>query len=266
MHERFRFRNKEELLSKAYELGFDLPWSDDPDPLFQPLVLKDFMIANRMVVQPMEGYDSGGNGSPSDLTKRRYLRFAGGGSGIIWFEAISVCSEGRSNPRQLWLNKLNADHFARLNENIRNLALKGGSNPLLVIQLTHSGRYSNPAGKPEPLAAAPNPVIDRKDPYILTDDDLKRIQDQYVMASGLAVRSGFDAIDLKACHGYLMIDLLAAKGRKDSIYGGPEPEKRFRYFLETYDRIQYETDPALMTTRLNVSDLYTGGFGVDDNG
>lgn len=266
MHERFRFKSKSELISKAKELDFDLPWSDEADPLFQPLFFDDIKISNRFVVQPMEGYDSEGNGSPSDLTKRRYLRFAGGGSGIIWWEAVSVCREGRSNPRQLWLNMQNADDFARLAESIRKAAMKHGYDPLLVIQLTHSGRYSNPEGKPEPLAAARNPVIDRKDPYILTDDDLKRIQDQYIVASRLAVRSGFDAIDLKACHGYLMIDLLAAEGRNDSIYGGPEPEKRFRYFLETYDRIKYEADPALMTTRLNVSDLYTGGFGVDDNG
>jgi 2,4-dienoyl-CoA reductase-like NADH-dependent reductase (Old Yellow Enzyme family) len=116
-----------------------------------------------------------------------------------------------------------------------------------------------------PQVAAPNPVLDRISPRILTDDDLKRIQDQYVGAARMAGDSGFNAIDLKACHGYLMIELLAARNRGSSIYGGEDPEKRFRFLLETYDRIKDEVPGILVTTRLNISDLYTGGFGVDEN-
>jgi hypothetical protein len=37
-----------------------------------------------------------------------------------------------------------------------------------------------------------------------TSDDLKRIQDQYIIAAKFARDSGFDAVDLKACHGYLI--------------------------------------------------------------
>ncbi len=101
---------------------------------------------------------------------------------------------------------------------------------------------------------------------MLTDDDLKRIQDQFVTASKLAFKSGFNAIDLKACHGYLMIDLLAAKSREKSIYGGEDTASRFRFLLETFDRIKDEVPGIKITARLNISDLYTGGFGVDANG
>jgi 2,4-dienoyl-CoA reductase-like NADH-dependent reductase (Old Yellow Enzyme family) len=103
MHERFRFKNKDELILKSKQLGIDLPFSDDTGSLLEPVSLGDHSISNRLVVQPMEGYDSEADGSPSDLTKRRYLRYAEGGSGIIWFEAVSVVHEGRSNPHQLWL-------------------------------------------------------------------------------------------------------------------------------------------------------------------
>jgi len=41
-----------------------------------------------MAVQPMEGFDADPDGSPSELTFRRYKRFAQGGSGIIWFENV----------------------------------------------------------------------------------------------------------------------------------------------------------------------------------
>ena len=178
MYERFRYKTRDDLIQKAKELGYSLPFSDDVSPLLTPASLEEFSILNRLVVQPMEGYDSDNEGSPSDLTKRRYLRFARGGSGIIWFEAVSVSSDGRSNPHQLWINKDNSGDYASLNEEVRNVSASMGFDPFLVIQLTHSGRYSKPEGKPEPRVAAPNHVLDRINPYILTDDDLKRIQDQ----------------------------------------------------------------------------------------
>jgi 2,4-dienoyl-CoA reductase (NADPH2) len=266
MHERFRYRTKDDLQGKAKDLGFDLPYSDDISPLFQPYQLARFSIANRLVVQPMEGYDSENDGSPSELSKRRYLRYASGGSGTIWNEAVSVMHDGRSNPHQLWIHKKNSDSFSRLNDEVRRNAIKQGINPFLVIQLTHSGRYSKPEGVAKPQVAAPNPLLDKIPPRIITDDDLKRILDQFVEASKLAYKSGYNGIDIKACHGYLVVELLSAKTRINSIFGGEETSQRFRFLLEAIDRIKYEVPEMVVTTRLGISDLYGGGFGVDDKG
>jgi 2,4-dienoyl-CoA reductase-like NADH-dependent reductase (Old Yellow Enzyme family) len=266
MHERFKYKTREDLIKKAADLGFSLPFSDDITPLFQSIKLARVSIANRIAVQPMEGYDSENNGSPSELTKRRYLRYASGGSGIIWYEAVSVIREGRSNPHQLWIHKNNSESFSRLNDEVRNSAGKNGIDPFLVIQLTHSGRYSKPEGIPKPQVAALNPLLDKTPAEILTDDDLKRIIDRFVEASKLAYKSGFNAVDLKACHGYLLVDLLSARTRLNSIFGGEETSGRFRFLLETFDRIRDEIPEITVTTRLNISDLYKGGFGVDENG
>jgi 2,4-dienoyl-CoA reductase (NADPH2) len=266
VHERFKYRTKDDLVQKARELGLDLPWSDDITPLFQPFQLQGFSVANRFVVQPMEGYDSENDGSPSDLTKRRYLRYASGGSGIIWFEAVSVVPEGRSNPHQLWIHKKNSDAFSRLNEEVRKNALKMGTDPFLVVQVTHSGRYSKPEGTAKPEVAALNPLLDKTPPVILTDDALKRIMDRFVESAKLAYRAGFNAVDIKACHGYLVVDLLSAKSRISSIFGGNETSGRFRFLLETIDRIKDEVPGIIITIRLSISDLYRGGFGVDENG
>jgi len=266
MHERFRYKTKDELMEKAGTLGFELAYNDDISPLMNPLSLHGFSFPNRLVVQPMEGYDSEADGSPSALTKRRYLRYAVGGSGMIWYEAVAVSPDGRSNPGQLWINNGNFNIFASLNGDVRKSAALSGNNPFLVIQLTHSGRYSKPDGKPKPAVASFNDILDKEMPYILTDDDLKRIQDQFVVAAKLAAGCGFDAIDIKACHGYLIIELLAAKSRQHSLYGGEDAEIRFRFLLETIDRIKTEVPGMVITTRLNISDLYHGGFGVDESG
>jgi 2,4-dienoyl-CoA reductase (NADPH2) len=216
MHEKFRYKSKGELLARAAALGLELPFSDDITPLFTPSSIGEFNIENRLVVQPMEGYDSLADGSPSDLTRRRYLRYAAGGSGIIWYEAVSVSAGGRSNPGQLWINKANVPAFRHLNAEVRNGASDLAKNPLLIIQLTHSGRYSKPDSISRPMVAAPNSILDKTVPHILTDEELKRIQDDYVEAARLSAEAGFDAIDIKACHGYLMIELLAARNRTGS--------------------------------------------------
>lgn len=262
MHGRFNFKDSGSLLRKASELGLSLPFSEDISPLLRPLQLDDLTIMNRLVVQPMEGYDSTSGGAPSDLTKRRYLRYASGGSGLIWFEAVAVSPEGRSNPNQLWINKGNSDDFRSLNSLIRETAGKKTYNPRLVIQLTHSGRYSKPERQPQPLVAAPNETLDKHNPHVLSDDELKKIQDDYIEGARISAAAGFDMIDIKACHGYLMIDLLAAKDRDKSIYGG-DASGRFRFMLETIERIRQEVPGIMITTRLNISDMYAGGFGVD---
>jgi len=264
MHERFRYKSKEDIISKASSLGYELPFNDDISPLLKTIKVEDFPVQNRIVVQPMEGYDSEADGSPSPLTKRRYLRYAAGGSGMIWFEAVAVSRDGRSNPNQLWIASNNVSAYSALIKEVQAASSLAGIKPMLVIQLTHSGRYSKPDGKPEPKAAGRNQILDKTEPHILTDTELKRIQDDYVSAAKLSAEAGFDAIDIKACHGYLLIDLLAAKGR-NGIYGGADPELRFRFFLETIDRIRQEVPGVMITTRLNISDRYTGGFGVDRN-
>jgi 2,4-dienoyl-CoA reductase (NADPH2) len=266
MHERFRFKSKEELIGKAKQLGFDLPFEEDISVLLSPLTIDEHNLSNRLVIQPMEGYDSSKDGSPSDLTRRRYLRYAEGGSGMIWFEAVAVSPEGRSNPRQLRIHQENIDNYEFLSTDIRKHAAAHNLNPFLVMQLTHSGRYSKPEGKPEPLVPQFNPLLDKGSPTLLTDDDLKRIQDKYVSASRLALLAGFDAIDLKSCHGYLIHELLSSRERKSSSYGGPEPYKRFRFLLETIDRIKSEVPDIMISVRLNIFDAYTGGFGTGING
>ena len=265
MHERFRFKNKEDLISKAGTLGFNLPYEDDISILFTTVAVDDHNVSNRLVIQPMEGYDSSKDGSPTDLTRRRYLRYAEGGSGMIWVEAVAVSEEGRSNPHQLWLHQENIDSYEFLCNDIRKHASANNKNPFLVIQLTHSGRYSKPSGKAEPLVAQLNPVLDSMTPHILSDDELKKIQDKYIIAARLALLAGFDAVDIKACHGYLIHELLSSKERKRSIYGGPEPYKRFRFLLETIDRIKTEVPGIMLTVRLNIYDAWEGGFGISED-
>jgi 2,4-dienoyl-CoA reductase-like NADH-dependent reductase (Old Yellow Enzyme family) len=265
MHQRFKFKESSELLAKANELSLVLPFSEDITPLFKPAYIGERRIENRLLVQPMEGYDSLPDGSPSDLTIRRYHRYAEGGSGMIWFEAIASRNDGRSNPRQLMITEGNRDSYKKLIGEMREMA-PGGIDPFIVAQITHSGRYSKPDGNPRPLVPQSNPLLDNGSPRILSDRELSEIRDSLVSSSRLAFEAGFDAVDIKACHGYLVHELLSARNRKDSIYGGEDTALRFRFLLETIGMIRLEVPGLTITLRLNISDLYPGGFGTSSDG
>ena len=95
-------------------------------------------------------------GAPGELTFRRYERFGAGGAGLIWVEAIAVVPEGRANPRQLWINEQSLPAIKAMVQRTRRAAaasMGAGHHPVLVAQLTHSGRYSKPEAAPCPISA-----------------------------------------------------------------------------------------------------------------
>ena len=177
---------------------------------------------------------------PSELTWRRYERFARGGAKLVWFEATAVCREGRANPRQLWIHQGSVGDLARLLETIRRTHRErwGNDDDLIVpVQLTHSGRYS----WPNRIIAAHNPAVDRKTGVpasqpAIADGQLERLEDQFVEAARLALEAGFTAVDVKATHGYLACELLGAKTRAGR-YGGPL-ENRARFLRNIIGKIR----------------------------
>ena len=276
-HERFRFAGLRALLDRAAELGVPLPCCDDVGVLLEPLQLGRFRVPNRLVIHPMEGCDAEAQGAPGTLTFRRYERFARGGAGLIWFEATAVTGDGRSGPRQLHLCDDTVPSFERLVKQTRLAAderFGTGHRPLLVLQLTHSGRYSRPDGIPQPVIAQHNPVLDAgagvpPKNRVVSDESLDRLQDEFAKAAGLAAAAGFDGVDIKACHGYLVSELLAAHARPASKYGGSF-ENRARFLLDVVGRIGQEYPQLLVTTRINAWDgvaaPYGFGGGLDKAG
>ncbi|MFW6308663.1 MAG: FAD-dependent oxidoreductase [bacterium] len=274
-HQKFDFASLEELKEKINQLNKKLPFSDDYSKLFEQIKVEDRIIPNAIAVQPMEGCDGSAVGHPGDLTVRRYKRFAAGGSGLLWMEATAVKNRGRANPRQLTLRKETASEFKKMKAEVMKAAADSmGENhkPLLVVQLTHSGRYSKPRGYPEPIIAHHSQILDPKhdlpsDYELISDEELDELQEKYVEAASIAADMGYEAVDVKACHGYLVNELLAAHTRKNSKYGGSFAN-RTRFLTEVIKKIKAKNPDLMVTTRLNVYDAvpYPYGFGMAEDG
>jgi 2,4-dienoyl-CoA reductase-like NADH-dependent reductase (Old Yellow Enzyme family) len=277
----FVYKTLDELQRAAEETGAaHVRFTANPDEIRRVLSRRvpvgAFTVGNSIAIHPMEGCDGTLDGTPGELTWRRYERFARGGAKLVWFEATAVREDGRANTRQLWITPRNVAEFARLLARMRELhcELWGGADDLLVpIQLTHSGRYS----VPRRIIAYHNPHIDRKtgtppEYPIISDGELERLEDDYVTAAGLALDAGFQAVDIKAVHGYLISELLGAKTR-DGGYGGPL-ENRLRFIRNVIGKLRAAFGSRLMIAmRVNAFDgvpfgcafetPYPYGWGVD---
>lgn len=256
-----QFKSVESFRDRLAALSLDLPLDDqvltaaEGSPMAQSLRIGDFEVANRWCIHPMEGWDANQNGSPSELTLRRWRHFGISGAKLIWGgEAAAVVPEGRANPNQTLATPENKDGLRALLDELTTAHSEkfGTTDGLLVgLQLTHSGRFCRPHSKVlEPRIAYHHPLLDEKfgiDPLdesvLLTDEEARDLIGAYVRAAKTAEEVGFRFVDIKSCHGYLMHEFLSARPRRGEFGGSFEARTRL---LTTIIRKVREACPELM--------------------
>ena len=271
-HEKFHYKNIDEVIAETQTLGVSIPFAQNTDILTKEATFGNVTLKNRLGIAPLEGADGMEDGSPSEMTLRRYLRYARGGAGLIWVEAVAVAPEARNGFKQLMLTADTLEKFKAFTAAIREAGRQAnGFAPYLVIQAHHSGRYSAPYGNPKPLIAYRHPVCDQglpiDDSCIVTDDYLKEVEEEFGTFALLAKQAGFDAVDVKCCHGYLLTELTSAYHRH-GLYGGSF-ENRIRLLRNAIAASKVHEDPAfLVTARIGIYDglPWPYGFGVKTGG
>jgi len=248
----------------------------------------------------MEGWDATTDGTPSELTVRRWQRFGSSGAKLIWGgEAVAVVPEGRANPHQLIGSEHSRSGLALLRSVLikEHIGVTGSDRGLLIgMQLTHSGRFCRPNAhtRPEPRILYRHPILDRRmnlppDYPLLTDGEIRSIIEQYQVAARMAWELGFDFVDVKHCHGYLGHEFLSAHTREGDYGGSFDNRTRFlREIVEgihslapglkvgvrlsAFDTVPFRPDPARSSLKKlgpgipePYQDLlpYHWGFGVD---
>ncbi len=258
------------LRERLAALGLSLPidnailTAEQGSPLAASIEVGGFQVGNRWCIQPMEGWDANRDGSPSTETLRRWHRFGESGAKWIWGgEAAAVCLEGRANPRQTLATPGNRAGLAALLQECRTAHRErfGTLDDFFVgLQLTHSGRFCRPNDKRlEPRIAYHHPLLDAKfgidsqdDSVVWTDEDLEQLIEQYVASAKLAADVGYQFVDVKACHGYLLHEFLSARTRPGKF--GGDFAGRTRLLTTIIERIQREIPGLLVVVRLSVFD------------
>jgi len=248
-------------------LGLDMPCDDivahgPSSPLAAPVEVDGMKIGHRLAVHPMEGWDCERDGRPSENTKRRWRRFGASGAKLVWGgEACAVRPDGRANPKQLIMTEQSMGDIAAMRESViaAHKEATGEEDVVIGLQLTHSGRFCKPNDntKFESMIAYRHPLLDRKfgvpaDRKPMTDDEIKRLIEDFVVAAKRAKATGFDFVDIKHCHGYLAHEFLSAVDR-EGPYGG-SLENRTRFLREVVEGIRAEAPGLKMGVRLSAFD------------
>jgi 2,4-dienoyl-CoA reductase-like NADH-dependent reductase (Old Yellow Enzyme family) len=296
-----QFKSVAAFRERLRELNLDLPVDEQilsasqGSPLAQPAQIGPHKVGNRWCIHPMEGWDAHRDGTPSELTLRRWHNFGRSGAKLIWGgEAAAVRPDGRANPNQTLATPENRTGLAALLDTLRSAHREqfGQIDDLVVgLQLTHSGRFCRPNTKQlEPRIAYHHPLLDAKfgippdDPtVVLSDLEVEWLIDDFVAAARLAREVGFQFVDIKACHGYLLHEFLSARARP-GMYGG-DFDGRTRLLRTIVSRVRQEIPDLTVVVRLSVFDQppyrtsrdvgepmdyaawlpYRFGFGVDPN-
>jgi len=270
-HKPFRYKTMDELKQAFERENVNIALSEDLSPLGKNVKIGHLTSSNAMAVLPMEGCDCNTDGSISELTKRRYMRFAKGGSGLIWWEANAVVEEGKANPLAMMLTNENLSAFQEVVKECKQAAKEENNVSLIqILQLTHSGRYSRPGEARAPMVAFRDPLLDERsgvvsDEQVVTDEYLDSLIPKYVEAALLAKEAGFDGVDIKAVHKYLISELLGGFTRKGK-YGGESLENRSRLLIDIVREVRKAVgSDFIVACRLNVYDVhpYPYGFGSD---
>jgi anthraniloyl-CoA monooxygenase len=258
--------------------GFDVDTADPVPPMFQPLRLRKMVVANRVVVSPMDQY-SAIDGVPGDWHLVHYGARAVGGAGLMFTEMACVSALARITTG-----------CAGMYDDAQEAAWKrivdfvhANSAAKFCLQLGHAGRKGAtklmwegmdrplPAGVPgqEPwpiVSASPLPYYaESQVPREMTRADMDAVIADFVQAVQRGDRAGFDMIELHSAHGYLLASFISPlTNKRTDQYGGPL-ENRLQFPLEVFRamRTAWPADKP-MSVRISATDWQDGGLGGDD--
>ncbi|WP_431047300.1 alkene reductase [Roseateles sp. L2-2] len=212
------------------------PYGDSP--LFQPLVLGDLRLQNRIVMSPMSRNRARADDLPTALMATYYAQRAS--AGLIISESAQVSPQGKGYRNSPGIYA--ADQVAAWKTVVDGVHAAGG---VMFLQLWHAGRSSHPDLQPDGgMPVGPSAI--RPAVEVFTDAGLKAaptpralelreipvVIEQYRQAARNALAAGFDGVEIHAGNGFLLDQFLRdGANRRQDAYGG-SIANRTRLLLE----------------------------------
>ncbi len=211
--------------------------------LFSKYTLGKIVLNNRIVMAPMTRCRAIDN-IPNDLIAAYYKQRAG--AGLIITEGTSPSPNGLGYARIPGLfNEAQAEGWKKTTKAVH------GSGGKIFVQLMHSGRIGNtlnlPAGAkllaPSAIKAAGQMWTDKEgmqensQPEAMTAEEVKLTVKEFENSALLAVKAGFDGVELHAANGYLLEQFISpVSNQRTDKYGG-SIVNRCRFILEVVDAV-----------------------------
>jgi NADPH2 dehydrogenase/N-ethylmaleimide reductase len=231
--------------------------------LFEPVVLGDLQLRNRIVMAPMTRNRAHPDGVPGDLMVEYYGQRAA--AGLIVTEGTAPCIGGLAYCREPIIETpAQIAGWKRVTEAVH---ARGG---LIVLQVMHGGRVGSrhikPPGvetvAPSAIRAAGEVFTDSAgmqpfdEPRALTIDEVKAVVEEHRRAACSAREAGFDGVELHGTSGYLPMQFLSSgTNRRTDGYGGSAAH-RARFAFECLRAMATGIGPGRVGLRLNPGNTF----------
>lgn len=225
--------------------------------LFGPYQLGSIQLKNRIVMAPMTRSRAVGN-LANELMAEYYAQRAS--SGLIVTEGTSPSPNGLGYAR---IPGLFTDQQAEAWVGVtRRVHEKGGR---VFVQLMHTGRIGHPLNLPQGARLlAPSPIaadgqmwtdsaglLNHPVPEEMTEEDIQTAISEFAHSADLAVRSGFDGVELHAANGYLLNQFLNRSSNQRQDGWGGTVQNRIRFIVEVAKRVVQSVGASKVGVRLS---------------
>jgi 2,4-dienoyl-CoA reductase-like NADH-dependent reductase (Old Yellow Enzyme family) len=237
------------------------------DALAQPLTLPcGVVLRNRLVKSAMsEGLADQATNRPTPELMRLYERWGRSGAAMLITGHVMVDRRSLGEPGNVAIED---DHDLGPLREWAAAAKAGGA--AVIVQLNHPGRQTPPLLSSRVVAPsavrvkAPGARFPK--PRALTGPEVEELVQRYATAAGIAVRAGFDGVQLHGAHGYLISQFLSPLvNKRDDEWGG-DPERRRRFLIEIVRAVRAAIGPShVLSVKLNSADFQRGGFDEDES-
>lgn len=225
------------------------------------------VLKNKLVLAPMTTYSSN-----IDLTlseeEEVYYNSRAKQFGMVITAATAVSKNAQAFENQISIrDERYLDSMKRLAKSIK----KEGSKA--IVQLHHGGRMNAPGLYPNQEIVAPSAVKAEREyavmPRELRTSEVYDILDYFTKATELAIRAGFDGVEIHGANTYLVQQFFSPHSNKRTDEFGPTLEKRLRFPLELTDRIikikkKYATKEFIIGYRFSPEELEEPGITLED--
>jgi len=256
--------------------------------LLSPTKIGPIELKNRVVLSPMNELMGGADGVVTEQQISYYAARAKGGAALIITGAIVATEMTKDFVYGRNLHLYKTDHMQGLclfTERLHYFGAKVSAQMIMGLgRQGHTDDHSRVA--PSVTAGLPyemSPEFGSKhmvDVFkasetareFLTGQDTREMsiaeihseQKEYARSCQLAVSSGFDAIEIHACHGYLLHTFLSPRtNKRTDMYGGSWRNRK-RILVEIAEQVRYACPGVAVGVRISAEEHFEGGLTEED--
>jgi 2,4-dienoyl-CoA reductase-like NADH-dependent reductase (Old Yellow Enzyme family) len=233
-----------------------------PSKLYQPFLLHDLPLANRITMAPMTRSRAGKERIANELMADYYVQRSSAGLIITEATTISEQANGWNESPGIYSDAM-VEGWKKVTHAIHQADGK------VFLQLWHCGRASHPSFHGGEKHVAPSAIkIDaeyihtpegkqpHETPRALETDEIQWVVEDYRKAVERAKQAGFDGVELHCANGYLLDTFLQSKtNHRTDAYGG-SIENRYRLIDEVVTAIKSVWESNRVGVRISPNGVF----------